>query len=262
MKTIMIVGDGFVGGAIRQALIAQHNIIIQDPPKGYDNGNYRGLIDLDGVIICVPTPSDDEGYCDDSLVLEEYNKIRDIFPTLPILLKSTTSIKTLNYLESLEDVNLTFSPEFLTANNAYEDLMNSEHMIFANARPEISNMWSDMFVDVLNDVKPVTMTSLVEAGMVKYTINSFLATKVTFFNEINQLCEQLGISYQRVKLATQLDKRIGVTHMDVPGSDGMRGWGGACFPKDTSEFALAADDAGAPLDLLKTVIELNRKHRQ
>ena len=262
MKTIMIVGDGFVGGAIRQALIAQHNIIIQDPPKGYDNGNYRGLVDLDGVIICVPTPSDDDGYCDDSVVLEEYNKIRDIFPTLPILLKSTTSIKTLNYLESLEDVNLTFSPEFLTAKNAYEDLMNSEHMIFANARPEISNMWSDMFVDVLNDVKPVTMTSLVEAGMVKYTINSFLATKVTFFNEINQLCEQLGISYQRVKLATQLDKRIGVSHMDVPGSDGMRGWGGACFPKDTSEFTKMAAEEGSGLKLLETVIELNREHRQ
>tara|TARA_B110000977_G_scaffold201437_1_gene296026 strand:- start:3001 stop:3798 length:798 start_codon:yes stop_codon:yes gene_type:complete len=261
MKSIMIVGDGFVGGAIRKALEPHHNVIIQDPPKGYDNGNYLGLIDLDGAIICVPTPSDEEGYCDDVLVLEEYNKIRNAFPTLTILLKSTTSIVTLRHLDSLRDVNLTFSPEFLTASNAYEDLMNSDHMIFANHMTLENSFWSDIFIQALRNVRPVFMQSLVEAGIVKYTVNSFLATKVTFFNEINQLCENLGVSYQRVKLATQLDNRIGTSHMDVPGSDGMRGWGGACFPKDTSEFTLTAEDSASRLELLENVIELNRKHR-
>ena len=261
-KTLMIVGDGFVGGAIRKALEPHHNIIIQDPPKGYDNGNYRGLINLDGVIICLPTPSVDDGYCDDSLVLDEYYKIRSAFSFVPILLKSTTSITTLNHLECLEDTGLTFSPEFLTAANAYEDLMNSEHMIFANCMPGDNPFWSDIFVQALRNVTPVFMRSLVEAGITKYTINSFLATKVTFFNEIHELCERYGVSYQRVKLATQLDKRIGTSHMDVPGADGLHGWGGACFPKDTSEFLLTSKDSGAELELLSKAIELNRKHRQ
>ena len=261
-KTLMIVGDGFVGGAIRKALEPHHNIIIQDPPKGYDNGNYRGLINLDGVIICLPTPSDDDGYCDDSLVLDEYYKIRSAFSFVPILLKSTTSVTTLNHLECLEDTGLTFSPEFLTAANAYEDLMNSEHMIFANCMPGDNPFWSDIFVQALRNVTPVFMRSLVEAGITKYTINSFLATKVTFFNEIHELCERYGVSYQRVKLATQLDKRIGTSHMDVPGADGLHGWGGACFPKDTSEFLLTSKDSGAELELLSKAIELNRKHRQ
>ena len=261
-KTLMIVGDGFVGGAIRKALEPHHNIIIQDPPKGYDNGNYRGLINLDGVIICLPTPSDDDGYCDDSLVLYEYYKIRSAFSFVPILLKSTTSVTTLNHLECLEDTGLTFSPEFLTAANAYEDLMNSEHMIFANCMPGDNPFWSDIFVQALRNVTPVFMRSLVEAGITKYTINSFLATKVTFFNEIHELCERYGVSYQRVKLATQLDKRIGTSHMDAPGADGLHGWGGACFPKDTSEFLLTSKDSGAELELLSKAIELNRKHRQ
>lgn len=261
-KTLMIVGDGFVGGAIRKALEPHHNIIIQDPPKGYDNGNYRGLINLDGVIICLPTPSDDDGYCDDSLVLDEYYKIRSAFSFVPILLKSTTSVTTLNHLECLEDTGLTFSPEFLTAANAYEDLMNSEHMIFANCMPGDNPFWSDIFVQALRNVTPVFMRSLVEAGITKYTINSFLATKVTFFNEIHELCERYGVSYQRVKLATQLDKRIGTSHMDAPGADGLHGWGGACFPKDTSEFLLTSKDSGAELELLSKAIELNRNHRQ
>ena len=262
MKNLMIVGEGFVGGSIRRALEPHNNIIIQDPPKGYDNGNYRGLINLDGVIICLPTPSDDDGYCDDSLVLDEYYKIRSAFSFVPILLKSTTSITTLNHLECLEDTGLTFSPEFLTAANAYEDLMNSEHMIFANCMPGDNPFWSDIFVQALRNVTPVFMRSLVEAGITKYTINSFLATKVTFFNEIHELCERYGVSYQRVKLATQLDKRIGTSHMDVPGADGLHGWGGACFPKDTSEFLLTSKDSGAELELLSKAIELNRKHRQ
>ena len=262
MKNLMIVGEGFVGGSIRQALEPHNNIIIKDPPKGYDNGNYRGLINLDGVIICLPTPSDDDGYCDDSLVLDEYYKIRSAFSFVPILLKSTTSITTLNHLECLEDTGLTFSPEFLTAANAYEDLMNSEHMIFANCMPGDNPFWSDIFVQALRNVTPVFMRSLVEAGITKYTINSFLATKVTFFNEIHELCERYGVSYQRVKLATQLDKRIGTSHMDVPGADGLHGWGGACFPKDTSEFLLTSKDSGAELELLSKAIELNRKHRQ
>jgi len=262
-KTLMIVGDGFVGGAIRKALEPHHNIIIQDPPKGFDNGNYRGLaLNLDGVIICLPTPSDEDGYCDDSSVLDEYNTVRDIFTSLPILIKSTTSIVTLRHLDSLRDVNLTFSPEFLTASNAYEDLMNSDHMIFANCMPGNNAFWSDIFVQSLRNVRPVFMQSLIEAGIVKYTVNSFLATKVTFFNEINQLCENLGVSYQRVKLATQLDNRIGTSHMDVPGADGLHGWGGACFPKDTSEFTLTAEDSASRLELLENVIKLNRFHRQ
>ena len=261
-KTLMIVGDGFVGGAIRKALEPHHNIIIQDPPKGFDNGNYRGLVNLDGVIICLPTPSDEDGYCDDSLVLDEYNTVRNISTSLPILIKSTTSITALNHLDCLSDNNLTFSPEFLTANNAYEDLMNSDHMIFANCMSGNNAFWSDIFVHALTNLTPVHMQSMAEAGMVKYTINSFLATKVTFFNEIHELCERYGVSYQRVKLATQLDKRIGTSHMDVPGADGLHGWGGACFPKDTSEFLLTSKDSGAELELLSKAIELNRKHRQ
>jgi UDPglucose 6-dehydrogenase len=101
------------------------------------------------------------------------------------------------------------------------------------------------------------------AGFAKYTINSFLATKVTFFNEIRSLYDALSIEgdYTNVLKAITADPRIGRSHTEAPGPDGEYGWGGACFPKDTSEFVDLASRFDSPLNLLECAIELNREHR-
>lgn len=258
-----IIGNGFVGSAVAAAINERHQVVIHDPPKDLEVSFDSG--DLDGVVICVPTPSHEDGSCDDSLVLDYYNEIRSYYRTVPIMIKSTTSIELLNSLDHNQDANLVFSPEFLTAANAKEEFMNPKFVIMSGNGTACSEFWVD---DVLNHVisdpnKVYYMDKMADAGFVKYTINSFLAMKVTFFNEMYMLYQNVasGANFESVKTAVSMDSRIGASHMNVPGPDGMFGWGGACFPKDTSELLSLSERSNSPLRLLSKATELNREHR-
>ena len=101
------------------------------------------------------------------------------------------------------------------------------------------------------------------ASLVKYTINTFLASKVIFFNEMHEVFNKLksNDSWELFIKTLSLDKRIGKSHMDVPGHDGKKGFGGACFPKDTSALLKYAQDIGVDLDVLKIAINKNNKIR-
>ena len=96
----------------------------------------------------------------------------------------------------------------------------------------------------------------------KYLRNSFLATKVAFFNEVFDLCNTAGIDYNQVKALVGLDDRITHSHMHVPGPDGDRGFGGACFPKDTEALIYSANVLGATLPILTTAVKSNMNTRK
>jgi UDPglucose 6-dehydrogenase len=98
--------------------------------------------------------------------------------------------------------------------------------------------------------------------MVKYATNAFLATKVSFFNQLYDICSQNDTNYDKIKSLLLYDKRIGNSHMSVPGPDGMRGFGGACFPKDTTAFLKYVNTIGSDFSILKTAIEYNRTVRK
>ena len=102
-----------------------------------------------------------------------------------------------------------------------------------------------------------------KASLLKYTVNSFLATKVLFFNEIHDLFERLdtNMSWEDFISVIQLDSRIGKSHMQVPGPDGRYGFGGACFPKDTNALYEFSKSHGSDLDLLNKAIEKNNSIR-
>ena len=106
-------------------------------------------------------------------------------------------------------------------------------------------------------------TELKTASLIKYSINSFLASKVIFFNELFSLCKQSNISddWETITNIISQDKRIGDSHMDVPGHDGRKGFGGACFPKDCLALARYAEEIDVDLATLKTVINVNNKIR-
>ena len=103
----------------------------------------------------------------------------------------------------------------------------------------------------------VAHCSIEEASLAKYTINSFLATKVSFMNEIYQLAQAIGADYNHVAKMVSLDKRIGNSHLQVPGPDGSFGFGGMCFPKDTSALLKYADEAGVSLNVLDAAVKKN-----
>ena len=101
-----------------------------------------------------------------------------------------------------------------------------------------------------------------EAEMAKYLTNAFLATKVTFANEMFQICEALNIDYVKVIEAAKLDKRLGDSHWKVPGPDGDFGFGGHCFPKDLNAIKFEANQAGTDTTLINAVLEKNNKIRK
>jgi len=156
--------------------------------------------------------------------------------------------------------NIAYSPEFLRAATANEDFANQEYMILGGSNP--GNIWSNLFTDSLKHLNNIEHCTLTEASMVKYATNCFLSVKVAFFNQLYDMCQINGADYNTVIELLQMDDRIGNSHMQVPGPDGSRGFGGACFPKDTSAFVHYADKVGIIHTLVESAIKYNKKIRK
>jgi UDPglucose 6-dehydrogenase len=101
-----------------------------------------------------------------------------------------------------------------------------------------------------------------EACMIKYSINCFLALKASYFNQIADICDNNKMDYDIVRHIITQDPRIGTGHTLVPGPDGQRGWGGACFPKDTRAFLQWSNTIGMPVTLVESAIQYNNKVRK
>ena len=249
---LLLVGYGVVGKAVYNGLIGKNNIDVLDLDESSDDvGKYP---DYDGIILCLPTPAGPGGECDDFLVEQYIMCIRKEAPDIPILLKSTTSLELIKLLE--DDSALTYNPEFLTENDSAEEFKHQKFAIFGgnNAR-----FWYDIFVNSNIKMKQVRFTSMKNAAFAKYAINCFLATKVIFFNELRNL--YADNDFDTLTEIISLDKRIGKSHMMVPGHDLKYGFGGMCLPKDTSAFAISARNQKSPLKLLERVIKVNKELR-
>ena len=129
----------------------------------------------------------------------------------------------------------------------------SKHAEYGGVVPELASR------DHLIKIIPLIRLTLEEASIVKYTINTFLATKVTFFNQIYDLCQQYGANFNHVANAAGADSRIGLSHTKVPGFDGKRGFGGACFPKDCKAITDVAGES--ILSIVEATIKANNEYR-
>ena len=240
---IQIVGYGFVGQAHALALGGKNEIYIYDPAKRY----YDSISDPDAVIICVSTPSRDDGRCD---MRNVYDTILNCPKDVPILIKSTISLEGWRAIKSLDKNNMvSFSPEFLRAEHAYEDFKNQE-VIYLGSGDEI--FWASTLTRSLNvEVIAKDAEALILA---KYYRNSFLATKVAFFNQVFDLCEMADVDFNVVRELVTNDKRIGESHSYVTEE---RGFGGHCFPKDTSAIAWTSDSYGYDSSIINSAIRYN-----
>jgi UDPglucose 6-dehydrogenase len=150
-----------------------------------------------------------------------------------------------------------FSPEFLTEANSIEDFKNQTRIIIGGkGAKKVKQMFRKPFPNI-----PIVVTKSETAEMVKYFINCFLATKVTFANQMYDICESSNIDYDKVCEYALLDKRIGSSHLAVPGPDGDRGFGGHCFPKDLSAIVYFAEQNNTFLDFLAQVGVSNSQYR-
>lgn len=247
---LTLIGYGFVGKAMHEVLKDYYDVKIVDPQY---NSNVVDN-DSDGYIVCVPTPTTWSGACDMTIV---ETVVKACPNDKPILIKSTISLE--GWRKDLEPQGkqITFSPEFLTAANANEDFKKQTKMLFGGSNKEF---WNDVFIEC-KAFDPIYAT-VEELILTKYLRNSFLATKVAFFNEVYDLCEVAGIDYNQVKALVGEDKRITHSHMHVPGPDGDRGFGGACFPKDTEALLYSANAVGVSLPTLETAVQSNKELRK
>lgn len=247
---IAIVGLGFVGGAVSYGFT--HPDVIQqhiDPKLGTEVMDIDP--DTDYIFICVPTPMDDF-----SIVREVVEEILSNDFEATIIVKSTV---TPNVMEEFCHPQVVYNPEFLTEKSAQEQFINPEFHIFGGDLDAVDDAIYLYNEYSLCNPAPVFRLTLEEASIAKYAINSFLATKVTFFNQLMDLCGQYGARFNQVSNAIGTDSRIGHSHTKVPGFDGKRGFGGACFPKDIKAITDVAGEG--VLSVIEEVMKANNKIR-
>jgi nucleotide sugar dehydrogenase len=252
---IIIAGYGFVGKAVYEGLKDKHELIIVDPK--YTNNTINNHVDADGIIICVNALTGKNG-----IMIESVVNVLDQVPShMPVLIKSTVTPAVVNVFKELyTDHCICYNPEFLRANTAVEDFLNQKYIVIGGDDPEL--LWHNLFINTLPNCKTVFKCSAEEACLIKYATNSFLAVKVSFFNQIFDICNKTGMDYNTVRDIVTQDLRIGASHTVVPGYGNTRGFGGDCLPKDTVAFVHWAKHYNAVPTLVESAIQYNIKVRK
>jgi UDPglucose 6-dehydrogenase len=183
IENIGIIGAGFVGSAIAEAIEWSGSSIIIDPAKGYTN-TYNDILKCVAVFVCVPSPQRDDGSCDTSILESVLLELKKVEFTGVIISKCTAPPDVYTRLNELYP-NLVHSPEFLTAANAFQDYMNGKFAIIGGKIPAYRREAERIIRSTQTSLKDVEHCSIGEAALAKYTINSFLATKVVFMNEVD-----------------------------------------------------------------------------
>jgi len=259
-NNIGIIGQGYVGSAITSVFKLSYDIITYD--KFHDaKSTHSSISDLakesEIIFVCVPTPMKKDGTCDVSIVEEVINEINETSSRKIIVIKSTVSPGTTDRLNSrYKNIDIIFNPEFLTEANFIEDFKNQNRIILGGTENEVNRL--EKIYSVLFPRVVIIKTEAKQAEMIKYFINCFLATKVSFANEMKYICDNLDLNYDNVLEHVLYDDRLGKSHWKVPGPDGNIGFGGHCLPKDLSAIISEFDTLG----LLKSVYKMNNRIRE
>ena len=255
MLKMTIIGHGFVGKAIDYAFQDDVEKQIIDPKIGVELKDVK--LNADVTFVCVPTPMHKNGKCDVSILEDVLTQIKHRMTGLIVVKSTVTPDKIEELFRGSAKHRMIYNPEFLTEKNANEDIINPFVHIFGGQSDATEKL--ELIYKEYSICKPcpVYRMSATDASFVKYGINTFLATKLTFFNEFYDTIKEFGGNYGRIANAIGTDPRIGHAHTRVPGFDGKRGFGGACFPKDVSAFV----NFTTHTPLLEYVMDRNNQYR-
>jgi len=263
--TIGIIGFGVVGRALQHGFAQTTDFRIYDiNPKISENSLEETGKDSDFIFICVPTPMKIEsGECDVSLVDDTIKKLQPYTDNTDkiVIIKSTIPPGTTDgFIKKYKKSKIIFNPEFLTQRSYRLDFINTSRIILGGDcenTEEVKNLYRKRFPHT-----PIYQCNAKTAEMTKYVANCFFSVKVSFCNEIYDICKKMDINYDYIKEMTIADGRIGNSHMDVPGHDGLRGFGGLCFPKDLNGLIHKAEEIGVNPIIMKSVWEKNLEVRE
>lgn len=265
LQRIGIIGCGFVGRGTAHALGRVTDIAFHDPAIA----GSQPLVDVvswaDMLIVCVPTPMLESGATDLSIVLDVMKRLSEHEARCPIILKSTVPPGTTERLaQQWPSQPLVFCPEFLREQHSMEDSIAPARVVLGwtsgSALQTKANVL-DLFGLAFPGVPMVEMDST-SAELLKYAANALFGVKVSFANEMAELAQSFGVSWEPVRAALVLDPRVGDGHLAVPGPDGQLGFGGSCLPKDIASLIALAQAQGVEMPTVVAAMEANVRRRR
>ncbi|HPC35687.1 MAG TPA: UDP-glucose/GDP-mannose dehydrogenase family protein [Candidatus Marinimicrobia bacterium] len=217
------------------------------------------------IFLAVPTPSGEHGEVDLSYIFNAVDQIAKVIDSFKVIVtKSTVEVGTndqirerlLSHKIAPEMFEIVSNPEFLREGSAVTDFMRPDRVVIGTSSPKALEIMKEIYRPLYLIETPIVATDIHTAEMIKYASNAFLATKISFINEIANLCELVGADIQQVAKAMGLDGRIGKKFLHAG-----PGYGGSCFPKDTLALTKIAEKAGMRATIVEAVIEANNRQK-
>jgi nucleotide sugar dehydrogenase len=264
---IGIIGKGFVGSAVEYGFSCDPNYksIIKIYDKNFDLSTHtleQTVNCSDIIFLSVPTPANSDGSINLDIlenVLFEINSCRKNDSI--ILIRSTiTPGSSEMFSKKFPKLNMVFNPEFVTERNANYDFLNQSRIILGGEK-KLTNKVAELYNWRFQNSIPIIETNFQTAELIKYMNNCFLATKVSFMNEMKMISDKTNSDWSKALEGFVADPRVGNTHIDVPGHDGKLGFGGSCFPKDIQAIIDFSKKIDVETKVLKAAWETNLQVR-
>lgn len=256
----LIIGEGWVGSHIMQYFTEAHSVDVDKKYHDINGKKVSSYNKYDLSFICVPTPMQPSGKCDTSIVRDVVNKYKNI--TDLFICKSTVEVGTIDDIINKEKVKMVFEPEFLGEGKFHpNNVIKGDPFIILGGNKESTKKAAEYWSLVTNANATIKQTDAKTAELVKLAENSFLATKVTFFNEFYDLCKKLNIDYSEFRETLMLDDRIGKSHSYV--YENNRGFSGKCFCKDINNLVWYSKNVlNRPATFMENVLKYNANLRK
>jgi UDPglucose 6-dehydrogenase len=224
---------------------------------------YEGIKDAAIIFLALPTPPGEDGSADLKYVLGVAKDLGEIMTDYKVIVdKSTVPVGTAEKVYAavaksyVGDFDVVSNPEFLREGVAVEDFMKPDRVVIGASSERARKVMGELYAPFVRSGNPVIYMDVRSAELTKYAANSFLATKISFMNEVAQLCERLGADVDMVRRGIGSDERIGKRFL-FPGI----GYGGSCFPKDVQALVKSSDEAGYSFKILNAVMDVNEKQK-
>ena len=260
---IGIVGNGYVGGSIAHgfspAATGTCEVKVHDKiPERSLHTLEETVNDSDFIFVSVPTPMNKNGSISLKFIDNAFKEINGVNRRSDniIILKSTVIPGTTEKLQDkYPSLNIVFNPEFLTERSARLDFINQTRIILGGDELHTSRV-ARLFEERFKYCH-IIKTDYKTSEMIKYFCNVFFSVKVSFANEMKQICDTIGADWKTALEGFVADGRVGDSHLNVPGPDGKMGFGGSCFPKDINAFMSFAKDIGVSTNTINGAWKTN-----
>jgi len=252
-----IIGNGFVGESQSFAFSPTSEVRVYDIDPLRSTHNLASTLECDFVFIAVPTPMNEDGSQNLSFIENVFiNAVKGpIYIIKSTVLPGTTE----KLIERFKELDIIFSPEFLTERTSKLDMLTQARIIFGGdvvLCNKVKKLFEQRFMN-----RHYIQTDPTTAELIKYMNNTFFATKVSIINEFKRMSDALGTNWKDAMHGFAADGRIGDSHLHVPGPDGKLGYGGTCFPKDVNALVTMGDDLGTPMNTIKAGWKTNLEVR-